>query len=71
MSHVFHHNFMLEDRQSNMAISISVIGCLGSVTVHMSEVDLSRSTYGSFEASRREEHDAGKSNAVAILSKNY
>ena len=32
------------------------------------QVDLSRSTYSSFDASRRQEHDAGKSNAVALLS---
>ena len=30
--------------------------------------DLSRSNYSSFDASRREEHDAGKSNVVALLS---
>ena len=30
--------------------------------------DLSRSTNSSFDASRREEHDAGKSNVMALLS---
>ena len=30
--------------------------------------DRSRSTYSSFDASRQDEHDAGKSNVVALLS---
>ena len=32
------------------------------------QVDLSRSNYSSFDASRREEHDAGKSNVMALMS---
>ena len=32
------------------------------------QVDLSRSNYSSFDTSRREEHDAGKSIAMALLS---
>jgi len=32
------------------------------------QYDLSRSTNSSFDASRREEHDAGKSNVMALMS---